>query len=82
MLPFDEAVERIREALKQDPENAEMWCSWGIALMELKRYEEAAGKFEKAAELKAHNKRAVRMRYSTEMIRRKFELFIKVLREL
>lgn len=51
MLPFEEAVEKIKEVLKQNPENADMWCSLGVALIELKRYDEAAEKFEKAAEL-------------------------------
>ncbi|MBW2406399.1 MAG: tetratricopeptide repeat protein [Deltaproteobacteria bacterium] len=51
MLPFEEAIEKIKEVLKQNPENADMWCSMGIALIELKKYDEAAEKFEKAAEL-------------------------------
>jgi len=51
MLPFEEAIERINEMLKQNPENADMWCSLGVALIELKKYDEAAEKFEKAAEL-------------------------------
>ena len=37
---------------------------------------------EKAEGRKAHNKQAVRLRYSTEMIKRKFELFIETLRNL
>lgn len=51
MLPFEEAIEKINEMLKQNPENADMWCSLGVALIELKKYDEAAEKFEKAAEL-------------------------------
>ena len=51
MLPFEEDVEKIKEVLKQNPENADMWCSLGVALIELKKYDEAAEKFEKAAEL-------------------------------
>jgi tetratricopeptide (TPR) repeat protein len=51
MLPFEEAVEKIKEVLKQDPENADMWCSLGVALIELKKYDEAVEKFEKAAKL-------------------------------
>ena len=51
MLPFEEAVEKINEVLKQDPENANMWCSLGVALIELKKYDEAAEKFEKATKL-------------------------------
>jgi Flp pilus assembly protein TadD len=51
MLPFEEAVEKIKEVLKQTPENADMWCSLGVALIELKKYDEAAEKFEKATEL-------------------------------
>jgi len=52
MLPFEEAVEKIKEVLKQNPENADMWCSLGVALIELKKYDEAAEKFEKAAYLR------------------------------
>ena len=52
MLPFEEAVEKIKELLEQNPENADMWCSLGVALIELKKYDEAAEKFEKAAELR------------------------------
>ena len=51
MLPFEDAIEKINEMLKQDPENNDMWCSLGVALNELKKYDEAAEKFEKAAEL-------------------------------
>jgi Flp pilus assembly protein TadD len=51
MLPFEKAVEKIKEVLQQNPENADMWCSLGVALIELKKYDEAAEKFEKAAEL-------------------------------
>lgn len=52
MLPFEDAIEKINEMLKQDPENADMWCSLGVALIELNKYDEAAEKFEKAAELR------------------------------
>ena len=41
MLPFEEAIEKFKAVLKQTPENAEIWCSWGVALMELKRLDEA-----------------------------------------
>ncbi len=51
MLPFEEAVEKIKEVLKQNPENADMWCSLGVAMIELKKFDEAAEKFKKAAEL-------------------------------
>jgi len=51
MLPFEEAVEKINEVLKQDPENADMWCSLGVALIELKKHDEAAAKFERATKL-------------------------------
>ena len=39
----------FKEIVKHDPENAEIWCSWGVALMELKQFDEAVEKFEKAA---------------------------------
>ncbi len=29
-----------------------MWCSWGVALVELQQYQEAVGKFQKALEVK------------------------------
>ena len=51
MLPFEEAVDKINKVLKQNPENADLWCSLGVALIELKKYDKAAEKFEKAAEL-------------------------------
>jgi Flp pilus assembly protein TadD len=51
MLPFEEAVKKINDILKQNPDNADMWCSLGVALIELNRYDEAAEKFEKAAKL-------------------------------
>lgn len=51
MLPFDEAIEKFKEALKQNPENAEMWCGLGVALIEMKKYDEAVEKFERAAQL-------------------------------
>ena len=51
MLPFEEAVEKIKEVLKLNPDNADMWCSLGVAMIELKQYDEAAEKFEKAVEL-------------------------------
>jgi tetratricopeptide (TPR) repeat protein len=34
--------------LQQQPDNAAVWCSWGVALLELQRYEEAAEKFREA----------------------------------
>ncbi len=49
MLPFEEAVAKFKEILKHDPENAQIWCSWGVALMEMKQFDEAVEKFEKAA---------------------------------
>jgi Flp pilus assembly protein TadD len=51
MLPFEEAIEKLKLVLKQDPENPDLWCSLGVALIELKKYDEAVEKFEKAAEL-------------------------------
>jgi len=51
MLPFEDAVEKLELVLKQDPENPDLWCSLGVALIELKKYDKAVEKFEKAAEL-------------------------------
>ena len=49
MLSFEEAITKFKEILKHDPENAQIWCSWGVALIELKQFDEAVEKFEKAA---------------------------------
>ena len=46
MLPYEEAIEKFKEALKEMPDNAEIWCSWGVALLGLQRFEEAVEKFE------------------------------------
>ena len=52
MKQYQETIEKIKEAIKQQPENAEMWCSWGVALVEWQQYQEAGGKFQKALEVK------------------------------
>ena len=52
MKQYQEAIEKFKEAIKQQPENVEIWCSWGVALVELKQYQEAVGKFQKALEFK------------------------------
>ena len=51
MMPHEEAVEKFKEAIKLAPDNAQLWVSWGVALVELKQFEEAAEKFQKAVEL-------------------------------
>ncbi len=51
MMPHEEAVEKLKEALKITPDRAELWASWGVALVEQKQFEEAAEKFKKAVEL-------------------------------
>ena len=51
MMPHEEAVEKFKEALKIDPDNVQIWTSWGVALIELGQFEEAADKFKKAVEL-------------------------------
>jgi tetratricopeptide (TPR) repeat protein len=48
MQQYQEAIEKFKEAVKQQPENAEIWCSWGVALVELQKYQEAVEKFQKA----------------------------------
>ena len=53
MMPHEEAVEKLKEALKIAPDRAELWASWGVALLELKQFEEAAEKFQKAVELQS-----------------------------
>ena len=51
MMPHEEAVEKLKEALKIAPDKAELWASWGVALVEQEKFEEAAEKFKKAVEL-------------------------------
>ena len=51
MMPHEEAVEKFKEVLKLAPDNAELWASWGVVLVELKQFEKAAEKFKKAVEL-------------------------------
>ena len=46
MLSHEEAIERFKEAVKEMPDNAEIWCSWGVALLGLQQFEEAVEKFE------------------------------------
>jgi protein O-GlcNAc transferase len=48
MRQYEEAIEKFRKAVKEMPENADIWCSWGVALVELQQFEDAAEKFEKA----------------------------------
>jgi tetratricopeptide (TPR) repeat protein len=54
MLPYAEDITKFKEILDKDPGNAQIWCSWGIALIELKRFDDAVEKFKKAAELNPH----------------------------
>ena len=51
MMPHEEAVEKFKEVLKLNPDNVQIWASWGVALLELKQFEKAAEKFKKAVEL-------------------------------
>jgi tetratricopeptide (TPR) repeat protein len=51
MMPHEEVVEKFKEILKIDPDNVQIWASWGVALVELKQFEKAAEKFKKAVEL-------------------------------
>jgi tetratricopeptide (TPR) repeat protein len=48
MLSHEEAIEKFKEAVKEMPENAEIWCSWGVALTALQQFEEAVEKFAEA----------------------------------
>ena len=50
MLEFEEAIRTLQQVLQQQPDNAAVWCSWGVALMELQRYGEAAEKFREAVQ--------------------------------
>ena len=51
MMPYEETVEKFKKVLKLDPDNIQIWTSWGVALVELKQFEKAAEKFQKAVEL-------------------------------
>ena len=51
MIPHEEAVERFKAVLKLDPDNVQIWASWGVALIELRQFAKAAEKFKKAVEL-------------------------------
>jgi Flp pilus assembly protein TadD len=53
MMPYEEAVEKLKEALKLALDNAQLWASWGVALVELKQFEKAVEKFKKAVELQS-----------------------------
>ena len=53
MMPHEETVEKLKEALKITPDRAELWASLGVALVEQKQSEEAAEKFKKAVELQS-----------------------------
>jgi len=44
-------VLRGGEQAGQHITNAQLWVSWGVALVELKQFEEAAEKFQKAGEI-------------------------------
>ena len=50
-MEYDEAVEKLEAAVKLHPDRAELWCSLGVALVQLKRFEAALEKFQKAGEL-------------------------------
>ena len=52
MLSHEEAIEKFKEAVKEMPENAEIWCSWGVALSALQQFEEAVEKFAEAVKHK------------------------------
>ena len=52
MLSHEEAIERFKEAVKEMPDNAEIWCSWGVALSALQQFEEAVEKFAEAVKHK------------------------------
>ena len=52
MLSHEEAIDKFKEAVKEMPENAEIWCSWGVALSALQQFEEAVEKFAEAVKHK------------------------------
>jgi tetratricopeptide (TPR) repeat protein len=51
MEQYREAIEKFKDAVKQKPEDAQIWCSWGVALVELQEYQEAVEKFQKALDV-------------------------------
>lgn len=53
MKEHQEAIKTFQQAVKITPDNPNIWCSWGIALVELQQFEEAAEKFETAIKLQS-----------------------------
>ncbi len=48
---YSDAIKTVRIALDRDEGNARGWCVWGKALENLKQYDQAKTKFNKAVEL-------------------------------
>lgn|SRR3989339_599302 len=55
MSAFDESAEQLREALKLDDCNADLWRELGQCLRNQEKVEEALKAFQKAAEIEPHN---------------------------
>lgn len=54
MSSYENDIVKFKRALEENPKNAEVWCSWGVALVELGRVDEAVEKFAKAAAFGPH----------------------------
>ena len=48
-----EAIAKYQQAIAQDPNNAEAYYNWGVALERLGSHPEAIDKYDKAVALKA-----------------------------
>lgn len=49
---YDEAIEKLKEAVRLNPNYADAWNNWGMVLKEMGKEEEAKQKFLKAKELR------------------------------
>ena len=50
MKEHQEAIKKFQQAVKENSDNPNIWCSWGVALVELQQFEEAVEKFKTAIE--------------------------------
>ncbi|MCC6860044.1 MAG: tetratricopeptide repeat protein [Bryobacterales bacterium] len=53
---YSAAAAELREVVRADPENVAARCHWGLALLELKEYSQAAEQFKQAEEQRSGSK--------------------------
>jgi cytochrome c-type biogenesis protein CcmH/NrfG len=46
-----QAEQVYRSVLQREPNNANAWCFWGIAMHDMRRYDEAISAYENAIQL-------------------------------